>query len=408
MSSPWPGMASRKIDCPTISSAVYPNIRSADLFQLVTMPSRLVADDRVVGGLDDRRQRAGAVLAFAQRGFRRFSLGNIDYRREHHCSFIGVDRVQTDLDRELAAILLATIQIAPRAHRSRRGFLKNAARSPGCWRRKRSGTSISTGRPRSSALGYPNTCSVLAFTRAIKPSPSTITMAFGAASTTSRKRRSLVKFVHGFPPFQNFSPRQVLARGDRERYEVADTLTRILLAFVMIRLHAFRSKAILGNPSRRERYPLDELRVGLRARCRTRLHAAAAPLHQLPREAEEARVVGSGPAADQRLAAEEPRLVLVGVPSAELGEEVHLSDGRAVRIDEAVCLEQRHLRGGPGGRDVAPGTAREPEFDMSLNLAAAASPRKANKANEKGAGLAAAGRGSLFATEIVEQPGTQD
>ena len=35
--------------------------------------------------------------------------------------------------------------------------------------------------------------------------------------------------------------------------------------------------------------------------------------------------------------------------------------GRAVRIDEAVCLEQRHLRGGPGGRDVAPGTAREPE-----------------------------------------------
>jgi hypothetical protein len=30
----------------------------------------------------------------------------------------------------------------------------------------------------------------------------------------------------------------------------------------------------------------------------------------------------------------------------------------AVRVDEAVCLEQRHLRGGP---DAAPGTAREPE-----------------------------------------------
>src|SRR5271163_1311414 len=92
---------------------------------------QIVADDRIVGRLDDRRQRARAVLAFAQRGFRRLSLGDIDDCRKDHWSVIGVDRVQTDLDRELAAILLLTVEIAPRAHRSRRRIFEKSRSKSG-------------------------------------------------------------------------------------------------------------------------------------------------------------------------------------------------------------------------------------------------------------------------------------
>ena len=94
-------------------------MRSADLFQLVTTPSRLLlmiasSEDSTIAA----SERDRCSLSRSE-DFGCLSLGNIDYRREHHRSFICVDRVQTDLDRELAAVLLATVEIAPRAHRSR-------------------------------------------------------------------------------------------------------------------------------------------------------------------------------------------------------------------------------------------------------------------------------------------------
>jgi hypothetical protein len=85
--------------------------------------------DRVVGDAVD--QDAITLLALAQRQFGCFARGDIDDRREHHCSLIGLDRVQADLDRELEAILLEAEEIAPGPIGRGRGSAKNVFRNSG-------------------------------------------------------------------------------------------------------------------------------------------------------------------------------------------------------------------------------------------------------------------------------------
>ena len=70
------------------------------------------------------------------------------------------------------------------------GSSTNRIRSVTWVDRKRSGISISTPRPSSSARAYPNTRSAWAFTRRMSPASPTMIMAFGAASTTAWKRAS--------------------------------------------------------------------------------------------------------------------------------------------------------------------------------------------------------------------------
>src|SRR5439155_438938 len=67
-----------------------------------------------------------------------------------------------------------------------RGSSKYPERCSGCRERKRSGTSISTGRPISSSLPYPKSRSACEFTRTIVPARSTMTIASGAASRRPR------------------------------------------------------------------------------------------------------------------------------------------------------------------------------------------------------------------------------
>ncbi len=52
------------------------------------------------------------MFALAQRLFGGFARGDIDDRRQHDCPLVGLDRVQPDLDRELASIPLETVEIA--------------------------------------------------------------------------------------------------------------------------------------------------------------------------------------------------------------------------------------------------------------------------------------------------------
>ncbi len=78
--------------------------------------------------LDDQAQ---SPLTFAQCQLRCFALRDIDkYSREHHCSLVGLDRVQADFDRELVAILLEAVEIAPGPHRPRLGIDKICRSQP--------------------------------------------------------------------------------------------------------------------------------------------------------------------------------------------------------------------------------------------------------------------------------------
>ena len=49
----------RRIDEPIISSAVYPNMRSAASFHDSTFPFKILTDDRIIRGLDDSCQTPG-------------------------------------------------------------------------------------------------------------------------------------------------------------------------------------------------------------------------------------------------------------------------------------------------------------------------------------------------------------
>src|SRR6516225_4908270 len=57
------------------------------------------------------------MLALLKRSLGGLALGDVDNRSEYHESLIGLDRVQADLDREFATVLLAAEEIAPEPHR---------------------------------------------------------------------------------------------------------------------------------------------------------------------------------------------------------------------------------------------------------------------------------------------------
>ena len=65
-----------------------------------------------------------ACFALPQRVFSFLALGDVDYVRQNKRAFISANRIQTDLDRYFASIFVAAIQIAARAHRSRRRLMK--------------------------------------------------------------------------------------------------------------------------------------------------------------------------------------------------------------------------------------------------------------------------------------------
>src|SRR5262249_25018503 len=76
--------------------------------------------------------------------------GDVDDGREYHAPLVRLDRVEADLDRELAAVLSLRIQVASGAHRPRLGGGEERGAQPWMVRRKRSATNSSIGLPRSS------------------------------------------------------------------------------------------------------------------------------------------------------------------------------------------------------------------------------------------------------------------
>ena len=59
------------MDCPIISSAVYPNTRSAAAFQEVTMLSSVLLDNRILGERNDRSQQRASTFVIIRWGFSR-------------------------------------------------------------------------------------------------------------------------------------------------------------------------------------------------------------------------------------------------------------------------------------------------------------------------------------------------
>jgi hypothetical protein len=70
----------------------------------------VLAEDRVLRRVDDRRQAAGRQLGLAP-------LADVADRRGDQRRVAGVDRAQADLDRELGAVAAATVQVEGDAHR---------------------------------------------------------------------------------------------------------------------------------------------------------------------------------------------------------------------------------------------------------------------------------------------------
>jgi hypothetical protein len=70
------------------------------------------ADDGVLRGFDNGRQRAVSALAFVQGKLGGFALADVDDRGEHHRPLVRVDRVQSDFDREFSPVLLHSEEIA--------------------------------------------------------------------------------------------------------------------------------------------------------------------------------------------------------------------------------------------------------------------------------------------------------
>ena len=90
------------------------------------------ADDGVVRRLDDSGQGLKPMLAVPQRRFRRLAFGDVDDGRKNHGPIVGFDRVQSDLDRELASVFPQGVKIAPDPHRPRlRIGEETTARKPG-------------------------------------------------------------------------------------------------------------------------------------------------------------------------------------------------------------------------------------------------------------------------------------
>ena len=78
-----------------------------------------------------------------KRSSSRLRDGNVDDGREHHRSLFGLDRVQADLDRKLAAVFFQAVEIATGTHGARHGIVEERVTQAGMLLRKRSGTSIS-------------------------------------------------------------------------------------------------------------------------------------------------------------------------------------------------------------------------------------------------------------------------
>ena len=59
------------------------------------------------------------MFTFSERPLGRLAFGNVNDRSEYHEPLISLDRVQADLDREFATVLLAGEEIAPGSHWAR-------------------------------------------------------------------------------------------------------------------------------------------------------------------------------------------------------------------------------------------------------------------------------------------------
>ena len=81
---------------------------------------RLRIDHLDVAHLVDHHHGVGRRFDdLAEALFQALARGDVDDCREHHGALLGLDRIQADLDRELAAVLLQSIQIAACAHGAR-------------------------------------------------------------------------------------------------------------------------------------------------------------------------------------------------------------------------------------------------------------------------------------------------
>jgi hypothetical protein len=55
------------------------------------------------------------------------ALGNVEDGRQHHRPLVGLDRIEADLDREFAAVLAQTEEVAAGVHRSRARIAEKCA-----------------------------------------------------------------------------------------------------------------------------------------------------------------------------------------------------------------------------------------------------------------------------------------
>ena len=114
MSLSRPGKVSRKTDWPIISAAVYPKVRSAAAFQLVTVPSNpvlmMASSEKWTIAAKDQRP----LFDVTQLQFSPPALCNIGDRRQDDCAVLGRDRVYADLDRKCCAIFFYAAKIASR------------------------------------------------------------------------------------------------------------------------------------------------------------------------------------------------------------------------------------------------------------------------------------------------------
>ena len=145
--------------------------------------------------LVDHHHRIGRRLDdLAEALLEPLARGDVDDGRQHHRALVGLDRIQADFDRELAAVLLQAEQIATGAHRPRvRIDEERAAQAPDDCRESAPAPAFRSACPSISARAKPNTRSACAFTISMMPRWLIITIAFGADSTTWRNRSSLLR-----------------------------------------------------------------------------------------------------------------------------------------------------------------------------------------------------------------------